>query len=933
MNFCVLDLETTGFSPVDDRVIEIALVRIRKGEITDTFTTLIDPEISIPEKITDITGISNSDVEGKPVFADILDEIEAFAGDDIIIAHNAPFDKSFMDLRWSKDNPWIDSVAFARIVWPMLPSHSLENLMAYMGMVNEDAHRSLSDTLCTAKLFLRLLEEYKSLQLEVHRNILSLNSLSFTPLMQLLRRLSSNAFNKKSTAGTPIVFQQFHPYAPVIDSEIEYKAKDDEYTLPQEITDRYFSEERMKNCFPLYEERPQQAEMAAAVADAFNSQSILLAEAGTGTGKSLAYLLPAALFALNSGHTVAVSTHTLTLQDQLINKDIPLVKKILGCDFKAAVLKGRSNYVCLRCFENMLFKAAENDMEFAARFIVWLSQTTDGDGSILLLTPEERWKWRSVAAAKETCIGPKCRHYNSDCFVYNNRRAAALCDIVIINHSLLIADASFEKGFLPELPYLIIDEAHHLEKVAGDQLASKLSYYDIKTYLERIIGRENDGVLKTLEKSALQLIDGAEDEQILKDRLLNFEFAVSELESQSDSFFMLARDVFLPMITDNYIPAKIRITEQLKEGAGWQNFRSFADSLSKSLMRFVQALSSLLDCVSVLEIQTERSVYGKEELRMLGLTFREYAAVLEDIAELDVPQENYVSWVQFGDLAKMPDLHIAPIELAEPLNSCLFMPKRSIVFSSATLTTGTSFEYYKRSVGLDICDKEITELQLASPFYYNEQARFIICDDMPEITRDSEQVFLAKTADLLIDIIAAAQGRSLILFTSNAQLKSVYNKIRKPLEQHNIQVLAQGMGVGRNTILQRFRNEERSCILGSSTFWEGIDVIGEKLSLVVIVKLPFWPPVTPTVQAKCEEIEKRGNNPFMDYSLPEAVIRFKQGFGRLIRSSEDQGVFIVLDRRLIDKRYGRIFIEALPEMPLTVSHSEEIPYLVEDWLQ
>lgn len=932
MNFCVLDLETTGFSPVEDKVIEMALVRIRAGKITESYTTLINPQKPIPAAISSITGITDADVLGKPIFEDIVPEISAFIGDDIIIAHNAPFDKSFMDLRWDLSNEWIDSVAFARIVWPELPSHSLENLMSYMGLVNEDAHRSLSDTLCTAKLFLRLLDDYKQLPTEVHRNILSLSAAEFTPLMQLLRKLSAEIFRAKAPLGSAITFSEYHPYAPVINAESDFKLPNEDYMLPPELLVRYFSPERMRSCMPQYEERPQQQEMSEAVIDAFNSRSILLAEAGTGTGKSLAYLMPAVLFAMNAQCSVGISTHTLTLQDQLLNKDIPLLRKLLGKDFKAMVLKGRGNYICLRCFEAMLYNGNIKDMEFISRFIVWLSKTVDGDGSTLLLVPDERYKWQNISASRETCIGPRCKHCSSDCFVYNNRRAAALSDIVIVNHSLLIADASFEKGFLPDLPYLIIDEAHHLEKVATDQLSAKLSYYELRHIAERLTEGDKS-LLAIIERSAAQLCDTDEDKQSLKKHLMELEFAVSSMASESGNFFSFARDSFLPLISDPYMPAKLRITEEIKKCGFWLSLKDYASSFMRAIYGFVQALSALMDSLNILEMQTERAITGKEELRLMGLTFREFAATLEDIAELDVPKENYVSWVQFADLSKMPELYMAPIELAEPLNSRLLSQKRSIIFTSATLKAGESFNYYKHSVGLDICDKEVAELSLASPFYYNEQARFIICNDMPEFGKGSEQTFITRTAELLIEVIAAAQGRCLVLFTSNAQLKAVCNIIRRPLEELDIHVLAQGMGISRNNMLQRFRNEKRSCILGSSTFWEGIDVIGEALSLVVMVKLPFCPPVTPTVQAKCEEIEKKGHNSFMDYSLPEAIIRFKQGFGRLIRSSEDQGVFIVLDKRLLEKRYGKIFIDSLPEMPLEIASREEIPALVESWLQ
>ncbi|MEG1997116.1 MAG: helicase C-terminal domain-containing protein, partial [Clostridiales bacterium] len=328
--------------------------------------------------------------------------------------------------------------------------------------------------------------------------------------------------------------------------------------------------------------------------------------------------------------------------------------------------------------------------------------------------------------------------------------------------------------------------------------------------------------------------------------------------------------------------------------------------------------------------EEEHHIPGKDELQSIGAYAREMAATLQICLKPD--QENYVAWVRFADGEKKPSFNIAPIELGQLLHSCLFAHCEAVVLTSATMTAANSFAFFKQRLGLNLLPDAPRELLVPSPFLYKEQALFTIVDDLPDWSKSSEIVAVNAIGTALIQLLTASSGRAIVLFTSHQQLRAVFNEIRRPLLEQGITVLAHGISGGPVQLLQRLKTEKKCAILGANSFWEGVDVIGSALSLIVVVRLPFWPPNTPTTAAKMERIEATGHSSFGEYSLPQAILRFKQGFGRLIRSSEDSGVFCVLDKRLMEKGYGRSFMRALPEMRRIHGGSAQIATAIKDWL-
>jgi ATP-dependent DNA helicase DinG len=407
---------------------------------------------------------------------------------------------------------------------------------------------------------------------------------------------------------------------------------------------------------------------------------------------------------------------------------------------------------------------------------------------------------------------------------------------------------------------------------------------------------------------------------------------VGAVVAAGEEFFSLLQEIFLARAeVKAYFPSRLLIDKKDRTEEIWQQIETVGDNFKVSINLLSQTLFSLLEQVTLLSLQDGEDMFGVDQIKGLASNF----LTIADLAEtwLKPPDNDYVTWLTFTAGDKKPSLHMAPIDMGELLYDTLLFNKKSIVFTSATLSVANSFAYFKKNIGLDLLPEPPIELLVSSPFYYNEQALFAICTDLPDWTKQSEVQCIEAIGSTLIKLIESSEGRALILFTSHAQLKAVYRRINKPLSQKGLTVLAHGINGNPSQLLNRLKEEENCCLLGASSFWEGIDVVGSALSLVAVVRLPFWPPTDPLMYSRMKKLEDEGYNSFNAYSLPQAVIRFKQGFGRLIRSGYDKGVFCVLDRRLVEKYYGRTFVESLPEMQIVCDTHEEIAEHVRQWLK
>jgi ATP-dependent DNA helicase DinG len=609
---------------------------------------------------------------------------------------------------------------------------------------------------------------------------------------------------------------------------------------------------------PHFEFRPGQLEFARAVSRAIEKSHFIIAEAGTGTGKTLAYLVPALL----SKKQVVVSTGTKTLQEQIFFKDIPFLKSILPVTFSAALMKGRNNYLCLRKFRHFQKQPLFDFIEDAQRFEQlkrWAVTTMTGDRSEIQGLPDAYQPWERIASTRETCTGPKCSTYK-DCFITQMKQQAAKADIIIINHHLLMTDLIIRNSgygeLVPEYEVIILDEAHQLEAAATQHLGLTVSNYHVEE-LVRDIQRELSAASSDEQKSMVSFLTA-----ILSVSRNFFEHFLRGAES-----FRLKEDMLEQKIRDDY-----------------EAVRDVLDALGSRIDSLASKSEELENCRS-------RALLMNKEL----------TAILEQ------NDPAYVSWGETRGKGVL--LHASPVEVGGAFEHLLYPYPHTVVFTSATLSTEETFSYFKRRLGLDrIAPPD--ELLVPSHFDFSSQALIYLPSPMAD--PNSEQ-FIAAAAQQVEQLVAITSGRALVLFTSYRNMEEVHRIL---CERLPYTVLLQGTRP-RTELLQHFKEDVSSVLFATSSFWEGVDVMGEALSCVIVDRLPFASPADPLVAARIEHIAADGDNPFLSYQVPQAIIALRQGFGRLIRSTSDRGILCILDRRIQTRSYGKLFLESLPSCSIT----------------
>lgn len=607
-----------------------------------------------------------------------------------------------------------------------------------------------------------------------------------------------------------------------------------------------------------YEYRPQQIDMAHAVAEALETERHCLVEAGTGVGKTIAYLLPAIKRSLG-GKPIIVSTHTIALQEQLVRKDIPLMQKALqDIPFKAALVKGRSNYLCLweldRAREDITF---HGDPLFE-KVLRWVGATETGDVSELGFSFPA---WGEICSNQDTCRHQQCE-YCDRCFYYAMRRQAQSADIIVVNHSLFLSDLAIRtldprSAILPDYAAVIFDEAHNLEDVASKTFGIEFSNYRVPAILNRIRKRHDIAVTA----SELEFIDSA-----------------------NKRLFALFKEVAKP---------EFFFEEAATGGRG---------------LKITKAAEELASLVDGLNMQlSEQDTEGNETLarRIEGFR-RTLTGIREDLNNLFLREiDNYFKWCEKPPSGRFVSciLRLTPIDVSQALNGALWSTVPSAVLTSATLSTSGRFNYIKSRLGIT---SDTIELILGSPFDYESQVLLYVPNDLDFPSEDPD--YTEQIADRIEQILECSGGRAFLLFTSYRMLNAVYDILKDRLPY---KLLKQG-DKSNEKLVDEFRKSESACIFGVHSFWEGVDVKGSALSCVVIDKLPFSVPDSPINRARCDAITSSGGDWFRDYAIPQAQIRLKQGFGRLIRTKTDRGVVAILDSRLIKKSYGREFLRYLP---------------------
>lgn len=690
-----------------------------------------------------------------------------------------------------------------------------------------------------------------------------------------------------------------------------------------------------------FEARPQQQEMMRDVLKAYNQKGISLIEAGTGTGKSLAYLIPAALWAKTNGERTVVSTKTIALQEQLLHKDIPLVAKIIGCELKAVIVKGMGNYVCLRKLADTQHELSflhQNEALELDKIESWAKATKDGSKSSLSFNPHPL-TWEKVCAESDTCTSTRCEFYK-DCHFFKAREEANDAQILIANHHLLFADLQrrcqddnySDTAVLPAYTGVILDEAHHIEEVATEYFASKVGRINLLKTLARIGSEKGQKIIGKLAFLRDQFTmhyakELPEHCQSLSRRLMQdlpmmrkqlqecIHLAFIEFHhfvSKAQPFAEASQEHSETPVREN----KLRILPTHRNHESWKSMlEEPCSKVVDQLLRFVQSLKALENDLKCLDDEklNEKTKTVRFELTALSTRLSEAAEALT-LFHKDIDNLNRVQWIESHHFKSMINTTLvnAELDIAKSLAATLFNKFKTIVLCSATLTTNNDFQFIRQSLGITpelLSNTLVNESIYESPFNYAKQVLFAIPTDIPSPTAPD---FATAAADKIWEAIQASRGNAFVLFTSYQALQECCRRLETKLHENRYTILKHG-DESRQVLLEKFKTIDRSVLFGTDTFWEGVDVVGEALRCVIIVKLPFKVPSEPMIQARTEAIQARGGDSFREYSLPNAIVKFKQGFGRLIRNKNDRGCIICLDGRLINKNYGKQFLQSLPE--------------------
>jgi len=678
-----------------------------------------------------------------------------------------------------------------------------------------------------------------------------------------------------------------------------------------------------------YEHRPQQLAMSRAVTTAFNDATTLTVEAGTGTGKSLAYLLPTMLWSLRNRQRVIVSTHTINLQEQLIKKDLPFLTEHAGLACTTALVKGRGNYLCRRKAAQVEAQGAllvEDDHQRELKeLLAWAQRSTDGSLSDLPVRPRPE-VWEQVVSENDNCLRARCPFY-STCFFYSARRAAAKADVVVVNHHLLLADLALreelgsysQNAVLPPASRVIIDEAHHLADVATAYFGARLSY----AALERTLGR-----LRSIKDAArgllpalvvlLESIEARDDRTIAE---ATVRWIDTRVMPRQNSVRVDAEQCFAELLTglEDVLGReiafgaddKLRIVPDFQTLPYWKLVTTTLTRLGRTLGEFADDLYAVCERLDQLSEEAGKQVmFLNTELAALQGRVASFAAGLLGFLDDDAKVCRWIEARHRGRTGKSLVFHMAPIEVGPLLRTALFEPFPTVVLTSATLSVDHRFDYLHQGLGLDRLSipERVQALRVESPFDFANQALLAALRDMPDANTPAYE---PATHEVIERVARSAQGGTFVLFTAYGALNRAAAAVGPALHAAGLTVLRQG-DTNRHHLLRRFVSEPGAVLFATDSFWEGVDVRGDALRCVIITRLPFRVPTEPIEQARVEAITDRGGNAFAEHTLPQAVIKLKQGFGRLIRSRTDRGAVVLLDSRIVRKRYGQVFLDSLP---------------------
>lgn len=920
----VLDTETTGLSFRDCELIEIAAARLDGREVVERFQTFVHPSKPIPKEIQRLTGISDLDVRDAPAAEEAVALLAEFAGGAPILAHNATFDRTFIEkVPGGRDvsEYWIDTLALSRIALPRLGSHRLAD-MATAFHCDSVTHRASDDVdaLCGMwRIILCGLDRLPASLLGTLADMHEEVEWPFRPILSYVASLHEQGdFDMKALRRSLVGALAIEPR--------EDAANKETVTAPSrdEIESYFSADGPLAQASPKYEMRPEQVKMAEEVRDALESSTDRALEAGTGVGKSMAYLIPEALFAKDNHVTVGVATKTNVLADQLISQELPRVNDVIPGGITYYVLKGYDHYPCLLRMRHSIDEADLSGLsrDAAAEALTALAvtysyacQTPDGDLDSLGI----RWKLVPrdlLAIGPADCLHNRCPFFPDDCLVHGARRRAASADVVVTNHALLLRDIASERPILPPIRNWVIDEAHGFESEARSQWELEFSGEGVSNLFEQL-GDSKTGVLHELMVANASL----EASTLVVGLLSKVSAAAARCRMSLEDVFDALHGL-RPLTSDkgDYGSSTLWIDESVRNTDEWTTLETSADTC---LQRFSDLIAAVTQSHEALN-----SEHAAHPAALDGLLSRLKACA--DCLRL-VTVEKDPSYVYFARLYRQAKyraregLVAQKIDVGEELAASWLGDMQSVVFTSATLSVGGSFEHFDHAVGLDLlAPKKHRDLSLKSNFDFDQNMAVIVTEDMPQ---PSQRGYLEALSDLLYDIHVTMGGSVLTLFTNRREMEQVFKEVGPRLESHGLELICQDRGSSPRRLREKFLSSKSASLFALKSFWEGFDAAGDTLRCVVITKLPFASPQDPLVR----ERDMRDRRSWWKHSLPEAIISVKQASGRLIRSSDDKGVLVLADSRVATKRYGSQVLNSLPSRNRIMLSRKNVGRYIDAW--
>ncbi|PKQ29810.1 MAG: DNA polymerase III subunit epsilon [Actinobacteria bacterium HGW-Actinobacteria-10] len=899
-----VDIETTGFDPDRDAIIEIAALRAKGPEMLDRFHTMVDPGRPVPLEITKLTGIDDAMLAGAPGPEAAATDFARFAGGADIIAHNVSFDRGFLTRAAGTAcfrGEWIDSLQLSLLALPRLSSHRLHDLALAFG-ATIPTHRATEDAEALAFLWRVMLCALEGLPPGLVAHIAQLAPGAEWPLRGTLAHIAGGSkrvptFDLKETRRHRVT-------ADKAESLLDAEGLECSCPPAEEIVSEFEADGIAGRMYQGFERRDEQARMATAVTEAFASGTHAAIEAGTGVGKSVAYLVPAARFALENKVSVGVATKTNSLADQLIYSELPALCEAMDEPLRYVSLKGYEHYPCLRKLERFASElgadAPECTIVTTATLLTWSAQSSWGDLDAMNIHWSRELRTQ-IAAAIPDCTHKRCRFFPNLCYLHGARRRAASSHIVVTNHALLFRDVVASGGILPPIRHWIVDEAHAAEAEARDQLTLAAGHMELAAVLTALHSRGRGGILEAVRR---KMRSAPGEPGTLLAELVAAEEAITTAATLVNSLFDFVKDLGTVVADTGYDQCDVRITSQIREAGPWGPVASIGGSLARKLEAVLERGRSL---VTLLEQAGPE--FGDPRADLAGLLSR-IADQLEGLtAVLSGESAEYVYWLELDRRRNVATerLIAARLDVGQVLAEEFFSRSHSIIFTSATIAAGDDFSHFVRGVGLDRLDEgAYTTLRLESSYDFDNQMAVFVPNDM---AMPSTNGYLSDLESLLRQVHLAMGGSTLTLFTNRRDMDRLYQVLEPELETQGVSLIIQGKGVSRKRLRDEFLADEALSLFATKSFWEGFDAKGDTLRCVVVPRLPFGRPTDPLAQ---EREEREGRAAWARYALPEAVIELKQAAGRLIRSKSDTGCLVIADSRVLHKGYGRDFLAALP---------------------